>query len=252
MKSISVCIPTYNGEKYIKEQLESILKQLSDTDEIIISDDRSTDNTLAIISALNDPRVKVITHEKVAIKGNKVERNIGLVSSNLQNALKNAKGDVIYLSDQDDIWAEGRVSKTLPYFNDGNKKAKAVVCDCTVISNDRKIIKKSYFSCIKAHDSILNTIYKNPYLGCCMCFNRELLNKIFPFPKYNIGHDLWIGLIAKLYGTVVFVDESLVLYRRHDMTVSTSGAESTTSLLFKLKYRVTVIMAMCKRLLSGI
>jgi glycosyltransferase involved in cell wall biosynthesis len=250
MKSISVCIPTYNGEKYIQEQLESILKQLSYSDEIIISDDGSSDNTLAIISAINDPRIKVIMHEKIKSKGNKTEKNIGLVSNNLQNALRHAKGDVIYLSDQDDIWMEGRVSKTLPLFHgEEANAAKVVICDCTVIDSNRGVLIKSYFSCVKPTDSVLNVIYKNPYLGCCMCFNKELLGKIFPFPDRSVGHDLWIGLIAKIYGTVIFIKEPLVLYRRHEETVSTSGEKSKSSLLFKLKYRVVIVLELIKRLL---
>lgn len=252
MKKISVCIPTYNGEKYIKEQLDSILIQLSHNDEIIISDDCSNDNTLAIINAINDPRIKIVTHEKIEVKGNKTEVNVGLVSNNLQNALKYAQGDIIYLADQDDIWKEGRVSKTLPFFDDEMATAKVVVCDCTIIDDDRNVINSSYFSCIKAKDSFFNTIYKNPYLGCCMCFNKELLKKSFPFPRKSIGHDLWIGLIGRIYGKVVFVEESLVLYRRHDMAVSTSGAVSNTSLLFKIKYRIYLLLALLKKILSKV
>ncbi|KFC80953.1 glycosyltransferase [Buttiauxella agrestis] len=247
MKKISVCIPTYNGEKYIKEQLDSILDQLSDDDEIIISDDHSTDGTLAVITSINDSRIKVFMHDKVNIKGNKTEVNVGLVSNNLQNALKYAQGDVIYLADQDDIWMKGRVSKTLPLFNNKNNINQVVICDCTIINNDRSIINHSYFSCINAKDSILNTIYKNPYLGCCMCFSKDLLKETFPFPGRNIGHDLWIGLIGKIYGKVIFINEPLILYRRHDMAVSTSGAISKTSIFFKIKYRIYILLELLKR-----
>ena len=90
---ISVCIATYNGAKYIEEQVQSILYQLSEKDEIINSDDGSKDNTLAIIKSLNDARIKVI-HNTL---------KHGLVS-NFENAIKHADGDYIFLSDQDDIW----------------------------------------------------------------------------------------------------------------------------------------------------
>ena len=90
---ISVCIATYNGEKYIKEQLLSILPQLGKKDEVIISDDHSTDNTLDIVKGLNDNRIKIVMNNRE--KG---------YTSNFENALSYAIGDYIFLSDQDDIW----------------------------------------------------------------------------------------------------------------------------------------------------
>lgn len=90
---ISVCMATYNGEEYIKEQLESILCQLGEMDEIIISDDGSTDNTLNIIESYNDSRIKI--HINTGKHG---------FVYNFENALQKAKGEYIFLSDQDDIW----------------------------------------------------------------------------------------------------------------------------------------------------
>ena len=94
---ISVCIATYNGEKYIKEQLDSILPQLKKLDEIIISDDKSKDKTLKIIKTLNDSRIKIFTNPKK-----------GLIS-NFENAITKSSGDYIFLSDQDDIWHENKI-----------------------------------------------------------------------------------------------------------------------------------------------
>ncbi|MDE5758415.1 MAG: glycosyltransferase, partial [Allobaculum sp.] len=90
---ISVCIATYNGERYIETQIRSILDQLNEDDEIIISDDSSTDRTLDIIRSLNDSRIKLFA-------GNKFHSR----TFNFENALKQATGDFIFLSDQDDIW----------------------------------------------------------------------------------------------------------------------------------------------------
>ncbi|MEK5777350.1 glycosyltransferase, partial [Acinetobacter nosocomialis] len=95
---ISVCLATYNGEKYIVEQLTSILSQLSPTDEVIISDDHSTDETLLLIKSLNDPRIKIITNELG--KG---------YTKNFENAINHSSGDYIFLSDQDDVWVENKV-----------------------------------------------------------------------------------------------------------------------------------------------
>jgi len=98
---ISVCMATYNGERYLKEQLDSILKQLSFTDEIIISDDGSQDRTIEIIESFGDSRIKLF---------HSTQQNL---IYNFENALSKASGDIIFLSDQDDIWYENKVEKSM-------------------------------------------------------------------------------------------------------------------------------------------
>ena len=101
-KRVSVCIPTYNGAKYIKEQLDSILSQLGESDEVIISDDSSSDATLDIIKALNDSRI-------VILEGGKFRSPI----FNVENAMKHSSGSFIFLSDQDDVWLPNKIDLTL-------------------------------------------------------------------------------------------------------------------------------------------
>ena len=96
MQSVSVAMASYNGEKYIKEQLESILKQLKDTDEVIISLDPSTDATEQVIASLKDKRIQVISGPGKGVK------------KNFENAIIHCKNDIIFLSDQDDIWLDGK------------------------------------------------------------------------------------------------------------------------------------------------
>jgi glycosyltransferase involved in cell wall biosynthesis len=103
----SICIATYNGEKYIQEQIESILCQVDVNDEIIVSDDNSTDNTLAIVKSFNDDRITIYVNQ--GCKG---------YTGNFENALKYARGEYIFLADQDDIWVMGKVTKCLAYLQD--------------------------------------------------------------------------------------------------------------------------------------
>ena len=95
---ISVCLASYNGAQYIEEQLKSILPQLNPTDEVILSDDHSADNTVQLVQALNDPRIKLIQNEG--------ERGY---TRNFENALNHATGDILFLSDQDDVWHDDKV-----------------------------------------------------------------------------------------------------------------------------------------------
>ena len=118
---ISVCMATYNGEKYLKDQLDSILKQIQSSDEVIISDDGSNDSTRYIIE-----------------KFQKEYKNIYLVDGpkrgvqkNFENALKHARGDILFLSDQDDIWMDGKVERVLKEFE--NSKTLCVVHDAEIV-----------------------------------------------------------------------------------------------------------------------
>jgi len=107
---ISVCIATYNGEKYIREQLDSILYQLSMEDEIVIPDDGSTDKTIEIIKGINDPRIKIFYHQTEKNNYLGTLKTCFLVGRNAHNALKHASGDYIFWADQDDVWLEGKVA----------------------------------------------------------------------------------------------------------------------------------------------
>ncbi len=238
---ISVCIPTYNGAKYIKEQINSILPQLSSNDEVIISDNYSTDDTLEVIENINDPRIKVFLFRPDENK--KALSNIlAKVSLNVQNALSKATGDYIFLSDQDDIWLEGRVSNALPLLK--SKDPTVVVCNCTVVDENDKVLIESYFSYIKPSASIIRTVVKSSFHGCCMAFNREVVTKASPFPRFAVGHDLWLGIIGAFYGKVHFLNRPLVLYRRHSSTVTTTGFASKRSLYDKIKYRFLIVASL--------
>ena len=96
---ISVCIATRNGSRYVGEQLHSILSQLSADDEVIISDDASSDNTLEIVRSFRDPRIKILERK----------HSIGIVA-NFEQSLKQSKGDILFLADQDDVWSPEKVS----------------------------------------------------------------------------------------------------------------------------------------------
>ena len=227
---ISVCIATYNGEKYIKEQLDSIISQLDKDDEVIISDDGSTDSTIQIIENFKDRRIKIFNH----IPNKKTKYKFDLTTRNIENALSKAKGDYIFLADQDDIWKKNKIEKIMPLF----KKYDLILHDCSVIDNSKKVLHSSYFKLNKSKIGIINNLIKNSYLGCCMAFKREILKETLPFPISPIPHDIWIGLIAELKGKVFLSNKKLIQYRRHQNNLSPSSSKSNNSFCFKFKYRL--------------
>lgn len=199
---ISVAMATYNGEKYIQEQLLSILPQIGKGDEIIISDDGSTDSTLEIIRKINDKRIKIIQGPKNGIK------------QNFANAIIKCNGDIIFLADQDDIWKSEKVRKVLDVFK--KEKCQCVIHDCEVFNSDNgKIIYSSFFKWRGSKAGRLKNIWKNSYIGCCMAFTSDMKKNILPIPNDIEMHDQWIGLMCEKYGKSIFLPEILLSYRRH-------------------------------------
>lgn len=224
---ISVCIATYNGENYIYQQLESILKQIGDSDEVIISDDTSTDRTLDIVTSFDDKRIKIFRNQKFKSP-----------IFNFENALNHAKGSIIFLSDQDDIWHENKVERMINALDE----ADMAVCDCVFIDDSGDVIVESYFELVKSSSGVIRNLRKNTYFGCCMAFKKDILKKALPFPKDIPMHDIWLGFVSDMFFKTVFLNEKLTYYRKHNNNASiASDVVSNLSLVTKLKFRVNIV-----------
>jgi len=222
---------TYNGERYLKQQLKSILDQLSSRDEIIISDDGSTDNTLAVIKTFKDKRIRLLHSDA---------KN---VIRNFENALLNTKGDIIILSDQDDIWKADKVQNLV-----------VALEECTCVFSNAIVFEKTPHESVHLlyskgiHTGFWNNLVKNKYIGATMAFKASLLDLALPFPKKVPMHDMWIGLLAEISGKTKFIDEPLIYYRRHGENVSTTGKKSTNSIFKMLMIRLTIMRLLVQRL----
>lgn len=234
---ISVCIATYNGSKYILEQLNSILKQLDINDEIIVSDDNSSDSTCNLIESLNDKRIVLLHHIP--------QENVpGYIKAtlNFENALKHANGDYIFLSDQDDVWCEDKVEKTMKYFREGYDY---VVSDAYVTDSNLNVISETRF--VKGENvhknKFLALVLATPYQGSCAAFKKSILKKALPFPVGIQSHDRWIGNVAAFYFKYKIIPEKLILYRRHEgVTSKALGGEGVkTPISTKIKYKLRYI-----------
>lgn len=205
---ISVCMATYNGSKYIKRQLKSILYQINDDDEVIIVDDKSTDNTCDLIADFNDKRIKLL-HNK---------RNRGFLFS-FQRAIKFASGDIIFLSDQDDEWMEEKIVSVLDFFV--NNGADIIQHDAIVVNENEAVLYDSLKEVFPMKTGIIANYVKNSFTGCCMALKRSVAVELLPIPNSVVYHDRWLGIIGNLLGyNVCYIDKPLIKYCRHGKNTS--------------------------------
>ena len=199
---ISVALAAYKGEKYIYEQIKSILPQLGKGDEIIVSDDKPGGATEKIVRRMmeKDKRIRYVEGKG---KG---------VVSNFVNALWHCKGDKIFLCDQDDVWLPDKVKLVMREFEKG---ADLVVHNAYVTDKNLRITDYSFFEIRGSRKGVVRNIIKNSYMGCCMAFDKKMIEKIMPMPRAIPMHDQWIGLICNIYGKVVFLDQPLIYHRVH-------------------------------------
>lgn len=221
---ISVCMATFNGERWVMEQLLSILSQLGPDDEVIVNDDASEDSTVAIIRALGDPRVKIAVNTA----------RVGY-TQNFERALRRSVGDVIFLTDQDDVWLPEKVFTVLAAL-DG---ADFVVTDARIVDANLRELAPSHFSEFGTRTGFWRNFVATRYIGACMAFRREVLETALPFPARSdlAAHDYWLCIVAERHFRTALVRQPLMLYRRHSRTASTGGGASKNSLARKLLVR---------------
>lgn len=225
---------TFNGAKFIKEQIASILVQLSDVDEIVVSDDSSCDKTVEIVQSFNDHRIKILSSQKFKSP-----------IFNFENSIKNAKGNIIFLADQDDVWLPGKIKKMLLALQDYD----LVISNAFIGDSNLNIVFDSYFKWRNSKVGVLKNFIKNSYLGCCMAFKREMLDILIPFPKMIPMHDMWIGMVAELYYKPIFIEDKLIIYRRHqnNATFLKDDYTSNESLISKIRFRFNLLLAIILR-----
>jgi glycosyltransferase involved in cell wall biosynthesis len=218
-------MPVYNGGKYLAAQLKSILDQLDESDEVVIADDASTDDSLAVVASFGDLRIRVIPGDKTAHP-----------SYNLERALEAAHGIFIFLADQDDVWKPGKVVQML----EALKKSSLVVHDCEVVDGQLQPLHASFYALHGSKAGLAANFTRNSYLGCCMAFRAEVLKKALPFPRPLGMHDIWLGLVAELWYSSSFIPDNLLLYRRHGANASSTSDPSKHHLLQKIKLRAVL------------
>ncbi len=217
---ISVAMAVYNGEKYISEQIDSILKQLEDKDELVISVNPSTDRTEEIIKqySAQDSRIKVHLC------------NMRGVLHNFENAITKTTNDIIMLSDQDDIWADRKIQTVKELFID--KSISGVCHGCQFIDSYGKLLKQQPAETGPHTISTLEILKKNPVQGSTLAFRSDMKKYILPFPSSIPMHDSWIGLMICKHGKLLYIPDQLLLYRQHEGTVTKRQHGTIIRMLF--------------------
>ncbi|MDR0847294.1 MAG: glycosyltransferase family 2 protein [Lactobacillales bacterium] len=227
MMKTAVIVAVHNGSAYLHDQLESILAQTVALDEIIVSDDASTDDSVAIANSFG---VRVVRNETA----------LGVVG-NVEAALRECDADVIFLADQDDVWVKNKVEKMLAVFEE-RPEVNLVVSDLAIVNGDLVETDSSFFAVRHAKFGALNTVLKNSYVGAAMALRRPLLDVALPFPAGLPMHDQWLGLMSEKQHSAYVLREPLVLWRRHDS--NETDVKKGGSLAQKIKWRLVLIKAL--------
>lgn len=237
---ISVCLATYNGSNFIERQLTSIVSQLTTSDEIVIVDDCSTDDTIAIIERMHLPQVQVF----------KNAQNMGVIKS-FEYGLSQCHGDIIFLSDQDDVWLPNKVKNVMEIF-DQNPSVKLVLHDGQVVDNNLGLIANSWMrhKHLKASKSVQSIIIKNYFTGCMMAFKPEIREISLPFPNSIEMHDQWIGITTLINDpdSFYYLDQPLIQFVRHGSNLTdTHNRPLSVKIMGRLKLIWAILQYRLKR-----
>ncbi len=211
--TIDIIMPTYNGEKYLEQQLQSLLEQSYQNIRIIISDDNSSDNTTDILKKYKekDKRIEIYFQEK----------NLGVVK-NIEFLLKKVENPFYMLCDQDDYWLPEKVQKSIDTLKQND--ADLVFGDLEVVDENLNTIYPSYNDFMHISRKIKNNINKkdinylyNCVTGCTILAKKETISWVLPIPiksGFSI-HDHWIGIMSSINGKLAYIQEKYIKYRQH-------------------------------------
>ncbi len=243
-EKISVCMACYNGEFYIREQIDSILPQMSEEDELIIIDDGSADQTGEIIQEIKDARIRYVRNTS----------NMG-VNQSFEKAIRMAKNDYIFMADQDDLWTDGRLKRMLEEMRRGS-----LLVSGNSIAIDGAGKETAYDlgtlyaadSCEYKKNIVRIFTGKAYYYGCAMAFHKDLKKIILPFPDFIESHDLWIAMAANLAKSNAHLEETVLKRRIHGKNASVLQRKLTEKLYSRWIFVKSYVVLFRRLIRSGI
>ncbi len=226
---VCILLATYNGERFLSEQIKSIQNQSYKNWKLLIRDDSSDDNTLNIVEKFChlDPRISLVSDNK--INSNRACGNFSL----LMKAARDTSSQIFMCCDQDDFWLPHKIELQVSKFQTSAIKSKQpspllVHSDLEVVDDDLKQIAPSFIQYMalkpETDKTLVSLFTQNMVTGCTMAFNRALLEISTPIPNTAIMHDWWLAMVCARNGKVIYIPECLVKYRQH--ATNTIGAQS--------------------------
>jgi len=240
MKKIEVLLSTYNGEKYLKEQLDSLQNQTYKDFEIIARDDGSCDKTLQILKSYD---IKIIESTK----------NLGAkksFSTLLEYAVENSDSAYFMFCDQDDVWNYDKIEKTLEKMKEleiihSSEIPLLIHTDLEVVDENLENISNSmweYEHILPQYNSFSRLLIQNTITGCTMMINRKLALKCLNIPAEAIMHDWWIGLVASHFGKISYITIPTIKYRQHDKnTIGAKAKNNVSTMKYILDFTYSVV-----------
>lgn len=228
LQTLSIALCTYNGSKFLREQLQSLSDQTLQPSEVVIADDCSTDDTISIIQEFSNLlNIRVFAND-FALK----------VTKNFEKAISLCSGDIILMCDQDDIWDIDKLEKISQYFKENPNKL-AVFSDADLVNYKGESLNRNFWSVVRFHEPQIQQfkdgkviellLAGNRTAGCMMAFRKELVEKIIPFPTHIplMIHDNWITIVAAILDSLGMIQEKLISYRQHSFQQIGTRAKET-------------------------
>jgi glycosyltransferase involved in cell wall biosynthesis len=223
----------YNGRRFLLEQVESVLAQLEPGDELVVVDDGSTDDSVALLAALDSPYIRLFSNPS----------NLGVIGA-FQRGMRLARHSIIFLCDQDDIWLPGKRAAYVAEFA-RDPRVWIVISDAQMIDENGALVSESYMTVRGGFNpTVLGTLWRNRYLGCAMAVRRPLLEVALPIPGNVPMHDMWLGALGRFFGRTVYLPTPYMQHRRHGRNASPWGSNSWLQIFY---WRVVLTTALLQR-----
>ena len=236
-ETIAICMATYHGDRYLREQIDSILNQTNQNWVLFVRDDNSTDNTLQILQQYTSLYpTKIILIEDASLAGGGAKQNFASILSWVS---KRYAFSYFMFADQDDVWLDTKIEKSLQFMK-GNESDRSIPLlvhtDLRVVDQQLSVLDDSFFHYrnLDPHlTDLCRLLVQKNVTGCTMLWNRALNDLLDLENRDIVMHDWWIALAACVFGKILCLEESTILYRQHGSNVV--GATRVNSFRFILK-----------------
>lgn len=230
--SVEVALATFQSERFLRQQLDSLFAQTEQGFTVLIADDGSRDATVEIIAeyARRYPgRIRVVAHDRQA----------GGALGNFARLIDHATADHLFLCDHDDVWLPNKIELSLARMalladTHGDEVPLLVHTDLVVVDENLKSLGSSFFryqNLDPTRNDVLSLLTANVASGCAMVVNRALYERARPIPPEALMHDHWLTLVAATFGAIACVEEATILYRQHDNNVVGAKGSGAASLI---------------------